>query len=91
LALIGENVRTILPIMFPALYQNSRNHWNRTIHGLVYNALKLFMEEDHVLFDLCVQNYNKQQNAESDKQLKNEERWKLIEQAATKSQAGTAV
>jgi serine/threonine-protein phosphatase 2A regulatory subunit B' len=27
--LISENVTTILPIMFPALYKNSKSHWNR--------------------------------------------------------------
>ncbi|KAJ1344474.1 hypothetical protein BSLG_001034 [Batrachochytrium salamandrivorans] len=42
--LISDNVNAILPIMFSALYRNSKTHWNRTIHGLVYNALKLFME-----------------------------------------------
>ena len=29
LALISENVHVILPIMFPALYKHSRNHWNK--------------------------------------------------------------
>ena len=27
--LIGENAAVILPIMFPALYRNSKSHWNR--------------------------------------------------------------
>ena len=26
--------------MFPPLYRNSKSHWNKTIHGLIYNALK---------------------------------------------------
>uniref|UniRef100_A0A914YSR8 Serine/threonine protein phosphatase 2A regulatory subunit n=1 Tax=Panagrolaimus superbus TaxID=310955 RepID=A0A914YSR8_9BILA len=28
---INENASVILPIMFPALYKNSKNHWNKTI------------------------------------------------------------
>lgn len=28
-AIFSENVQTILPIMFPSLYKNSRNHWNK--------------------------------------------------------------
>lgn len=27
--LMGDNIATILPIVFPALYTNSRSHWNR--------------------------------------------------------------
>lgn len=55
--LMAENINVILPIMFPALYKNSKSHWNRTIHGLVYNALKLFMEMSPKLFDECTNQY----------------------------------
>lgn len=57
MSLISDNATTILPIMFPALYRNSKNHWNKTIHGLIYNALKLFMEMNQKLFDECTQKY----------------------------------
>ena len=55
--LMNENIETILPIMFPALYKNSKSHWNRTIHGLIYNALKMFMEMSPKLFDDCTNQY----------------------------------
>ncbi|RKP13494.1 phosphatase 2A regulatory B subunit-domain-containing protein [Piptocephalis cylindrospora] len=55
--LINENVQDIMPILFPALYRNSKTHWNRTIHGLVYSALKLLMDMDPNLFDECAQQY----------------------------------
>ena len=58
--LMGDNVQTVLPIVFSALYQNSKSHWNRTIHGLVYNALKLFMEINPTLFDLCTNEFKEQ-------------------------------
>ncbi len=58
--LMGDNVQTVLPIVFSALYQNSKSHWNRTIHGLVYNALKLFMEINPTLFDLCTNDFKEQ-------------------------------
>jgi serine/threonine-protein phosphatase 2A regulatory subunit B' len=32
--LISENVHVILPIVFGALYSNSKSHWNRQIHNL---------------------------------------------------------
>lgn len=53
MSLITENSTVILPIMFPALYNNSKTHWNKTIHGLIYNAIKLFMDMNHKLFDEC--------------------------------------
>lgn len=72
--LMSDNMAVILPIVFPALYQNSKSHWNRcaqfwlsprvsltmyssTIHGMVYNALKLFMELNPDLFDETLQQY----------------------------------
>jgi serine/threonine-protein phosphatase 2A regulatory subunit B' len=57
MSLISENSNVILPIMFPALYRNSKTHWNKTIHGLIYNAIKLFMEMNQKLFDECNKNY----------------------------------
>lgn len=34
----------------------------RTIHGMVYNAMKLFMEVNPQLFDDCSHEYTEQQN-----------------------------
>uniref|UniRef100_A0A671TV18 Serine/threonine protein phosphatase 2A regulatory subunit n=1 Tax=Sparus aurata TaxID=8175 RepID=A0A671TV18_SPAAU len=60
MSLISDNAAKILPIMFPALYRNSKTHWNKTIHGLIYNALKLFMEMNQKLFDDCTQQFRPQ-------------------------------
>lgn len=57
MSLISDNYAVILPIMYPAFYRNSRNHWNKTIHGLIYNALKLFMEMNQKVFDECTTQY----------------------------------
>lgn len=43
-SLIAQNRDQILPIVFGALYTNSRSHWNQTVHGLTCNVVKLFME-----------------------------------------------
>uniref|UniRef100_A0A1I8BP83 Serine/threonine protein phosphatase 2A regulatory subunit n=1 Tax=Meloidogyne hapla TaxID=6305 RepID=A0A1I8BP83_MELHA len=82
LALISENVQQLLPIMFPALYRNSRNHWNKTIHGLIYNTLKLFMEEDQKLFDCCVQNYSKLKDSENTEWEEKQRKWQQLEEIA---------
>lgn len=33
--LMGDNINVILPIVFPALYQNSKAHWNRCVPPFV--------------------------------------------------------
>ncbi|KAF9633075.1 Protein phosphatase 2A regulatory B subunit B56 [Lasiodiplodia theobromae] len=83
--LVSDNVEVILPIMFAPLYENSKGHWNRTIHGMVYNAMKLFMEVNPQLFDECSHEYaEKQQNAQSEEQAR-KQRWdKLAELAAAR-------
>ncbi|KAK6023991.1 protein phosphatase 2A regulatory B subunit [Ostertagia ostertagi] len=85
MSLIGENAAVILPIMFPALYKNSKSHWNKTIHGLIYNALKLLMEINQKLFDECSQNYAKERSLEKIRQEEKERKWEIIEQCARKN------
>ncbi|RCH86263.1 Serine/threonine-protein phosphatase 2A 56 kDa regulatory subunit delta isoform, partial [Rhizopus azygosporus] len=58
--LMAQNVNTLMPIIFPTLYRTSKTHWNKTILGLVYNALKLCMEMNPELFDECVSRYRQQ-------------------------------
>lgn len=57
MSLIEENTNVIMPIMFPALYRISKEHWNQTIIALVYNVLKTFMELNSKLFDELTASY----------------------------------
>jgi serine/threonine-protein phosphatase 2A regulatory subunit B' len=85
MSLISDNAATILPIMFPALYKNSKNHWNKTIHGLIYNALKLFMEMNQKLFDECTQQYKAERLKEKEKARQRIEAWGKVENIARKN------
>ncbi|KAI8625194.1 protein phosphatase 2A regulatory B subunit [Xylariaceae sp. FL1651] len=90
--LVSDNVEIILPIMFAPLYENSKGHWNRTIHGMVYNAMKLFMEINPQLFDDCSHDYNEQQNTAPARQALRDRKWAaLTEQAGRKKANGTSV
>lgn len=82
MSLITENSSVILPIMFPALYKNSKTHWNKTIHGLIYNAIKLFMEMSHKLFDECNDKFKNERQLEDEQYAKREEVWQQIEELA---------
>jgi len=82
MSLISDNAATILPIMFPALYRNSKNHWNKTIHGLIYNALKLFMEMNQKLFDECTQQYKAERLKEKERMKQRSDAWNKVENIA---------
>jgi len=82
MSLITDNAATILPIMFPALYKNSKNHWNKTIHGLIYNALKLFMDMNQKLFDDCTVKYRAEMNKEKEKEKERVDAWRRVEDKA---------
>ncbi|KIJ44012.1 hypothetical protein M422DRAFT_60177 [Sphaerobolus stellatus SS14] len=80
--LISDNMAVVLPIVFPALYQNSKSHWNRTIHGMVYNALKLFMEINPELFDECLQNYKEGRIREHQRLQERYHNWQKMREMA---------
>ncbi|KAJ6622265.1 Serine/threonine-protein phosphatase 2A 56 kDa regulatory subunit delta isoform, partial [Pseudolycoriella hygida] len=82
MSLIQENSQVILPIMMPSLYRNSITHWNKTIHGLIYNALKLFMEMNHTLFNECISNFKEEQQMEDQKLSQREVLWQQVESLA---------
>ncbi|KAF2402897.1 protein phosphatase 2A regulatory B subunit [Trichodelitschia bisporula] len=86
--LVSDNVRVILPIMFAPLYENSKGHWNRTIHGMVYNAMKLFMEVDHELFDECSREYAEQQNNAPERMMSRQQQWEQLAELAKARQNG---
>jgi serine/threonine-protein phosphatase 2A regulatory subunit B' len=88
--LVSDNVEVILPIMFAPLYENSKGHWNRTIHGMVYNAMKLFMEVNPQLFDDCSHDYAESQNNASQRQQSRQDRWDKLAKLAEARQNGSA-
>jgi serine/threonine-protein phosphatase 2A regulatory subunit B' len=102
--LVSDNVEVILPIMFAPLYENSKGHWNRcvkqetntctetnldrTIHGMVYNAMKLFMEVNPQLFDDCSHDYTESQQHLAEKQQTRQSKWDKIAELAKERQNG---
>ncbi|KAK7179580.1 serine/threonine protein phosphatase 2A [Paraphaeosphaeria sporulosa] len=89
--LVSDNVEVILPIMFAPLYENSKGHWNRTIHGMVYNAMKLFMEVNPQLFDDCSHDYAESQNNASERERSRQSRWEKLEKLAEARKNGDLV
>ncbi|KAI9312429.1 phosphatase 2A regulatory B subunit-domain-containing protein [Dichotomocladium elegans] len=70
--LISDNIETIMPIIFPPLYRHSKGHWNRIIHDLISDALRILMDINAELFDVCIRQYA-ENNEESLKRSKRKE------------------
>ena len=80
--MISDNASTIVPIMFPALYKNSKSHRNKTIHGLSCNALELVMKMNQKLFVECNQAYKTEQKKEQERARQRLENWKKLDRLA---------
>ncbi|KAI1282021.1 Serine/threonine-protein phosphatase 2A 56 kDa regulatory subunit alpha isoform [Halotydeus destructor] len=78
LSLIEENSNVIMPIMYPALYRISKEHWNQTIIALVYNVLRTFMEINQKLFDELTANYKNERQKEKKKERERDELWRNL-------------
>lgn len=58
----------------------------RTIHGMVYSAMKLFMEVNPALFDECSQVYTEETSNTEQKKQSRESRWERIAELARENQ-----
>ncbi|PKI84208.1 hypothetical protein MVES_002147 [Malassezia vespertilionis] len=83
--LMGDNIHVVLPIVFDSLYDNSKAHWNQTIHTLVYNALKLFMEINPAFFDLVSTESQQKRALEQQKSVHREQAWRKMRGAALRN------
>uniref|UniRef100_A0A0N5B8A1 Serine/threonine protein phosphatase 2A regulatory subunit n=1 Tax=Strongyloides papillosus TaxID=174720 RepID=A0A0N5B8A1_STREA len=82
MSLITEYASTLIPIVFPALYKTSKTHWNKTIGGLIYNAMKVFMTANQCLVNECTENFNKELQRQEEQQKNKEKMWEKVEKLA---------
>lgn len=83
--LVSDNVDVILPIIFPALNENVKSHWNKTIHNMIYSSLKMFMDINPKLYEMCQNEYNLQQEAEPERRRESSARWAELERRANEA------
>lgn len=90
--LITQNRKIILPIIFPALENNTRSHWNQAVHSLTLNVRKIFIDADQALFDECLAKFQEEEMKGKEKLEKRELTWKRLEDmAASKAVSNEAV
>lgn len=113
-SLVTENAESILPIIFPALYDLSQTEmelaeqqdqqnpdqqlndydldettsWNRTISTLAYNALKIFMDTNPIVYDRCCILYDEQMKEEKTRKKLRNDHWKKLESYVQKLKLG---
>ncbi|KAH7570440.1 hypothetical protein ACOSP7_018581 [Xanthoceras sorbifolium] len=80
--LIRQNCRVILPIIFPALEKNARNHWNQAVHSLTLNVRKIFYDLDPELFKEYLLKFREDESKEDDIKARREATWKRLEELA---------
>ncbi|KAJ8758928.1 hypothetical protein K2173_002707 [Erythroxylum novogranatense] len=86
--LIRQNRKAILPIIFPALEKNSRNHWNQAVRSLTLNIRKIFEDLDADLFNECFRKFQEDEIKENEKKVRREAIWKRLEELAAGKSAG---
>jgi len=90
--LIRQNRKVILPIIFPALEKNGRNHWNQVVQSLTVNVRKIFADIDPELFEECLRQFQENEEKAEEIKTKQEATWKRLEEiAATKATSSEAV
>ena len=87
--LIKQNRKVILPIIFPALEKNTRNHWNQAVHSLTLNVRKIFYDLDPDLFKECLQEFEKYESKQDEIAARRETTWKQLEGLAMKKAASS--
>lgn len=80
--LIIQNRKVILPIIFPALEKNARNHWNQAVHSLTLNVRKIFFDLDPELFKECLAKFREYESKEGEIEARREATWKRLEELA---------
>ncbi|RTG87313.1 serine/threonine-protein phosphatase 2A regulatory subunit B' [Schistosoma bovis] len=84
LSLMSENIDKVLPIIFNSLAQ-SRNHWNKTVHGLICNVLNWAIETDQKLVEQCSSKLIEEQKKNTERLQKHQAYWNRVELAAQKA------
>ncbi|XP_050206042.1 serine/threonine protein phosphatase 2A 57 kDa regulatory subunit B' theta isoform-like [Mercurialis annua] len=81
-SLIVQNRKVILPIIFPSLEKNARNHWNQAVRSLTLNVRKIFDDLDAELFNECLLKFQEAEKKEDETKARGEARWRRLEELA---------
>jgi len=78
----NEHRKQILPILYPALVKNTKDHWNTTVHSLAFNIIRLFMDMDIELWNEVSREYDDNVEPLKEKKEKRERKWSKLRKMA---------
>ncbi|KAL6614722.1 hypothetical protein ACP70R_036992 [Stipagrostis hirtigluma subsp. patula] len=82
ISLVAQNRQVIMPIVIPALEQNSQNHWNQAVLNLTANVKKLLSEMDEELFSACLTRYKDDEEERASAEQRRRLAWERLESVA---------
>ncbi|CAL1407162.1 unnamed protein product [Linum trigynum] len=88
--LITQNQKVILPLIFPALENNTKGHWNQAVQSLTLNVRKIFSDSDPEFFEECLTKFQEDEAKEREALEKRRVIWKKLEDTAASKSVTTA-
>merc|ERR1711964_935414 len=82
MGLVQKYAKQLMHLLFSALYETGRSHWNQAIRSLAYNALRSFMEMDSATFEACSKRYKTDRTADIKRSEKRKSKWQQLERFA---------
>ncbi|KAA6398633.1 MAG: putative protein phosphatase 2A regulatory B subunit, partial [Streblomastix strix] len=82
LQLVSQTKNQAIPVLFMALYANTKQHWNANVISLTFSALKLFMEMDGRLFTQCATSFKKKNDNDAKQRYMRDLKWQIVEKVA---------
>lgn len=90
LNLITHNRQVIVPLVFPALERNAKNHWNHAVLNLTQNLKKMLSEMDEDLVLACQRKLEEENSMSNIEAEKRKLTWERLETAASFKAAASA-
>lgn len=82
--LVAQHRNQLLPIVLPALEDNSSSHWNPAVHGLTMNVRKMFQELDEQLYEDVKRSYESEEQQVRQLHESRDKRWSALQLVALK-------
>uniref|UniRef100_A0A7S0R2T0 Serine/threonine protein phosphatase 2A regulatory subunit n=1 Tax=Chlamydomonas leiostraca TaxID=1034604 RepID=A0A7S0R2T0_9CHLO len=81
--LVAQHRHQLLPLVLPALEENTASHWNPAVHGLTVNVRKMFQELDEQLYEDCKRKYEDERQQQQQSTETRDRKWQVLQQVAT--------
>ncbi|WBW71307.1 serine/threonine protein phosphatase PP2A regulatory subunit B-56 Par2 [Schizosaccharomyces osmophilus] len=88
-SLVSENLDTILPIIYPYVYNTTKDHWNITIQAIACNVMQIFVDMNLEYFNVVAERCHNEIVLEKAKREDSNLRWAALEKLAAMNKGST--